>query len=191
QGVSLQTGMGVLNHTDFFDGNIITPRQQRDVYYNFLRDADYIGEADPTKVDGYARVNDRQNFVFPVGDAFQLRPLTLNSTGTNAFAQCAYYRESPANSPTLGQSFDPTKKPRTIGDISSSEFWHLEGSVSSSIQIGWNPNSNITALTNDVATLIPVGWSISGQAWVNLGAASIVGDIDQGFLVSDHFIPND
>src|SRR5690606_14907053 len=132
-----------------------------------------------------------QNFVFPVGDNIQLRTLTLNSTSINAFAKCAYYRGSPSNFPSLGQNFDPNNKPRTIGDISSAEFWHLEGSVSSSIQIGWNTNSNITALTNDVATLIPVGWSISGQAWVNLGAASIVGDIDQGFLVSDHFIPND
>src|SRR5690606_21981748 len=26
QGVSLRTGISVLNHTDFFDGNIITPR---------------------------------------------------------------------------------------------------------------------------------------------------------------------
>ena len=191
QGVLLQIGMGILNHTNFMIGNIITPRQQQDIFYDFLGDASYNGETDFAKVDGYASMNNQQNFVFPVGDAFQLRTLTLNSVGINTFAKCAYYREDPANSPSLGQNFDPTKKPRAIGDISNSEFWHLEGSVSSSIQIGWNPNSDITALTNDVATLIPVGWSISGQAWVNLGAASIVGDIDQGFLVSDHFIPND
>ena len=191
QGVLLQIGMGILNHTNFMIGNIITPRQQQDIFYDFLGDAGYNGETDFAKVDGYASMNNQQNFVFPVGDAFQLRTLTLNSVGINTFSKCAYYREDPANSPSLGQNFDPTKKPRAIGDISNSEFWHLEGSVSSSIQIGWNPNSDITALTNDVATLIPVGWSISGQAWVNLGAASIVGDIDQGFLVSDHFIPND
>src|SRR5690606_29923108 len=28
-------------------------------------------------------------------------------------------------------------------------------------------------------------------SWVNLGAASIVGDLDQGFLVSNNFVPND
>lgn len=190
-GVILQSGMGVLNHTNFVMGNIITPRQQQGIFYDFLGDADYNGETDFAKVDGYASMNDRQSFVFPVGDAFQLRTLSLNSTANNSFAKCAYYRENPANSPSLGQSFDTTKKPRTVGDISSSEFWHLEGGISSSIQIGWNANSNISALTDDVATLIPVGWSISGQAWVNLGAASIVGDIDQGFLVSDHFVPND
>lgn len=191
QGVVLQTGIDILNHTNFVIGNIITPRPQQNIYYNFLQNADYNGALDLSKIDGYAVVTNQQNFVFPVGDAVQLRTLTLNSVSINASAKCAYYRGSPANFPSLGQSFDPTKKPRTIGAISATEFWHLQGSVSSSIQIEWNPNSNITALTNDYTTLIPVGWSIAGQSWVNLGAAAVEGTIDQGFLVSNNFMPND
>lgn len=191
QGVVLRTGIDILNYTTFFDGDIITPRLQQDVYYNFLRDADYIGAEDFSKIDGHAAVTNQQNFIFPVGDANQLRPLTLNSTSNNSFAKCAYYRGSPANFPNLGQSFDSNNKPRTIGAISSTEFWHLEGNVSSSIRIGWNTNSNMAALTEDVNTLIPVGWSISGQSWVNLGVASIDGTINQGALHSNHFIPSD
>ena len=136
-------------------------------------------------------INNEQNFIFPVGDAVQLRSLTLNSNGTNTFAKCAYYLENATNPATFPQSFDPTKKPRTMGDISQVEFWHLEGSVSSSIQISWNARSNLAALTEDVAKIIPVGWNIGGKSWVNLGAASVVGDLTQGSLVSDNFVPDD
>jgi gliding motility-associated-like protein len=191
QGVMLNTGMSVASNTNFIAGNFITPRQQRDIYFNFLQNAFYVGEGDLSKVDGYATLNNEQNFIFPVGDSEQLRSLTLNSSGTNSFAKCAYYLESPTNPTSFPESFDPTKKPRTMGDISEVEFWHLEGSVSSNIQISWNTRSNMTALTEEVEKIIPVGWSIAGRSWVNLGAASVVGDLNQGFLISENFVPDD
>ncbi|MBC8770613.1 gliding motility-associated C-terminal domain-containing protein [Arenibacter sp. BSSL-BM3] len=189
-GVMLNTGMSVSSNTNFVAGNFMTPRAQRDIYFNFLQDAFYVGEADLSKVDGYVTINNEQNFIFPVGDAQQLRSLTLNSSATNTFAKCAYYLENATNPATFPESFDPTKKPRTMGDISQVEFWHLEGSVSSSIQISWNARSNMAALTEDVTKIIPVGWSIGGRSWVNLGAASLVGDLTQGFLISDNFVPD-
>lgn len=190
-GVLLNTGISVSSNTNFVVGNFITPRLQQDVYYNFLQYSFYVGESDLSKVDGYVAINNEQNFIFPVGDAQQLRSLTLNSSGSNSFAKCAYYLENATNPATFPQSFDPTKKPRTMGAISQVEFWHLEGSVSSSIQISWNQRSNMAALTEDVAKIIPVGWNIGGKSWVNLGAASVVGDLTQGFLTSDNFVPND
>ena len=191
QGVLLNIGMSVSSNTNFVAGNFMTPRLQQDIYFNFLQDAFYVGEGDLSKVDGYVTLNNEQNFIFPVGDSEQLRSLTLNSSGTNSFAKCAYYFENPSNPATFPQSFDPTKKPRTMGDISEVEFWHLEGSVSSSIQISWNERSNMAALTEEVAKIIPVGWNIGGKSWVNLGAASVVGDLNQGFLISDSFVPDD
>jgi len=190
-GVMLNTGMSVSSNTNFVAGNFMTPRAQQDIYFNFLQDAFYVGEGDLSKVDGYVTINNEQSFIFPVGDAVQLRSLTLNSTSANSFAKCAYYLENATNPATFPQSFDPTKKPRTMGAISEVEFWHLEGSVSSSIQISWNQRSNMAALTEDVAKIIPVGWNIGGKSWVNLGAASVVGDLTQGFLTSDNFVPND
>jgi len=190
-GVMLNTGMSVSSNTNFVAGNFMTPRLQQDIYFNFLQDAFYVGEGDLSKVDGYVTINNEQSFIFPVGDAVQLRSLTLNSTSANSFAKCAYYLENATNPATFPQSFDPTKKPRTMGAISQVEFWHLEGSVSSSIQISWNQRSNMAALTEDVAKIIPVGWNIGGKSWVNLGAASVVGDLTQGFLTSDNFVPND
>ena len=79
QGVMLNTGMSVASNTNFVAGNFVTPRQQQDIYFNFLQDAFYVGESDPSKVDGYVTINNEQNFIFPVGDSEQLRSLTLNS----------------------------------------------------------------------------------------------------------------
>jgi len=190
-GVMLNTGLSVSSNTNFIAGNFVTPRAQQDIYLNLLGDAFYVGESDLSKVDGYVAINNEQSFIFPVGDAQQLRSLSLNSSGTNTFAKCAYYLENVSNPATFPESFDPTKKPRTMGDISEVEFWHLEGSVSSNIQISWNARSNMAALTEEVEKIIPVGWSVSGRSWVNLGAASIVGDLSQGFLISDNFVPDD
>lgn len=191
QGIVLLTGMGATNTTSFMEGNITTPRPQQDVFYNFLGQTDYIGETDLSKIDGYAAANDVNNFVFPIGDATQLRPLTLNSIGTNAFVKCAYYRENINNPLSFPQSFNTGQKPETVGEISTTEFWHLEASATSSIQVSWNPESNIGAITDNVSKLVPVGWSITGNAWVNLGATSVVGDLDQGFLISNTFSPSD
>ena len=191
QGVLLNTPLSVSSNNNFIVGNYITPRQERDVYFNFLPNAFYVGESNASKVDGYVTINDQQNFIFPVGDAEYLRSLTLNSSSNNSLARCAYYYENPANPASFSESFDPSRKPRTMGDISAVEFWHLEGGVSSTIQISWNQRSSMGDLTDDVAKIIPVGWSISAGAWVNLGAATVVGDLEQGFVISESFIPND
>lgn len=191
QGVLLRTGISNSHLTVFGIGNFITDRTQQNVYYNFLKDAQYIeetevwntGETNLSKIDGYAAITDQQHFIFPVGDATQLRPLALRSSRPNGLAKCAYYRGSP--------SLDPNSKPSTIETIGDTEFWHLTGDISSSIQIGWNEQSRIRALTDDINTLIPVGWSISGRSWVNLGVRSRGGDIDEGYITSNNFKPND
>jgi len=191
KGVLLDTGLNVINNTNFVIGNFISPRPQPNIYFNFLEAAFSVGENDFSKIDGYAGVNNQQNFTFPIGDEEQFRPLILNSNGTNTFAKCAYYFENPTSPPSFPQVFDLTKKPRTIGEISSTEFWHLEGTVPSTVSISWNARSNITAITGDAMNIIPVGWSISGRSWVNLGVSALSGDLTMGFLTSDNFIPND
>lgn len=191
KGVLLDTGLNVINNTNFVIGNFISPRPQPNIHFNFLEAAFSVGENDFSKIDGYAGVNNQQNFTFPIGDEEQFRPLILNSNDTNTFAKCAYYFENPTSPPSFPQVFDLNKKPRTIGEISSIEFWHLEGSVSSTVSISWNARSNIAAITGDAMNIIPVGWSISGRSWVNLGVTALSGDLTMGFLTSDNFIPND
>lgn len=189
-GLVLANGIASANITTFVVGNVFTPRNQPDVYYEFLGNAFYVGETNSTKVDGYAAVSNQVNFTFPVGDSQLLRPLILNSGGNNPFAKCAYFFESPTN-PSTFPAFDMDRKPRTLGNISFREFWRLEGVVTSSISISWDNRSNIGALSTDINTIVPVAWSKSSNQWVSLGVTARGGDLTQGFVSSQNFLPDD
>lgn len=188
--VLLQTGIDLLNNGNFIIGDFATPRNQPGTVVNFLQDAFYTGARDLSKVDGYAVITNQRNFTFPVGDSQQLRPMILNASGTNLFAKCAYFFEDPNSPSTFPTSFDTQRKTPTLGSISTTEFWRLEGSVSANISISWNARSNMGALTPDVTSIIPVGWSKATQEWVSLGG-SAVGDLSQGFVNSANFVPDD
>jgi gliding motility-associated-like protein len=155
-----------------------------------LQDAFYSGDSDFSKIEGYASAINQQNFTFPVGDVAQLRPLVLNSNGTNILAKCAYFYEDP-NSPSTFPGFNTSIKPRTILGISTSEFWRLEGSVPSRVTLNWNPRSNLAALTADVNTITIMGWSKTANQWVSLGRESFAGDLTQGIVSSAVFIPDE
>lgn len=189
-GLQLSTSLSVANNANFISGNVVTDRAQPDRMLNFLQNGFSAGESDMSKVDGYASVTDQQNFTFPVGDAAQLRPLIMNSNGTNSLAKCAYFLEDPNSPSTFAQNFNTNTKPPSIGDISTTEFWRLEGNIASTISISWNARSNIGALTEDPNTIIAVGWSKATGQWQSLGGTG-TGDLVQGFAMSGSFIPDD
>lgn len=189
-GVLLNTTLAVANNTSFMVGDLITPRANSAIHYNFLQNAIYTGESNISKVEGYAMVSGQQNFSFPVGDIDQYRPLLINSNGINSVALCAYFFEDP-NSPSTFPGFNTAIKPRSIFGISTTEFWRLEGSVLSRVTLSWNPRSNLAGLTADVNSITIMGWSKSANQWVNLGRESIAGDISQGIVSSTAFIPDD
>ena len=190
-GVFLETGINTDNNANFILGDFITPRDQSSAYFNLLQNAFYTGESDLTKVDGYAAVTQQQNFTFPIGDTQQLQPLILNSSGVNPLAKCAYFYENPGSPSSLGVTFSPAIKARDLGAVSASEFWRLEGSVPSTISISWNERSDIASLTDDVATIMVVGWSKASRQWIPLGGTVAVGDLSTGFVASETFVPDD
>ena len=189
-GVDLEVGMAVRNNANFIAGDVNTPRNQTDVYFNFIASAFSVGEANASKVDGYASITDKQSFTFPVGDDQQLRPLILNSNGNNSFASCAYFFEDP-NNPSTFPVFNTDIRPQTIAAISNTEFWSLEGSVTSTITLNWNTRSTINAITTEVNSITVVGWSKIINRWESLGNAGIGGDLDNGFVTSEPFNPDD
>ena len=189
--VLLTTGINTLNNTNFILGNFETPRNATDSYLNFVADAGYSNSADMSKVDGYAAISNKQNFTFPVGDAVQLRPLVLNSDGLNNLAKCAYFFEDPNSPSTFATSFSTGVKAATLGPVSTVEFWRLEGSVSSTVQLSWNERSTISLLTDDPTTIAVVGWSKATNQWESLSGGQAMGDITQGFASSQSFVPDD
>ncbi|NNE78550.1 MAG: gliding motility-associated C-terminal domain-containing protein [Pricia sp.] len=189
-GTVLNTTVNILNNANFISGNVTTPRTQPSTTLNFEPNGFYTGAGDISKVDGYASLNSQQNFTFPVGDATQLRPLILNSEAINPIANCAYFFENPNSPSSFSGSFSTGSKPTVLREISAREFWRLEGSVFSTVQISWNERSEIGLLTDDIGEIVLVGWSKSSNQWVSLGG-SAVGDFTQGMATSESFMPDD
>ena len=189
-GVILNTSLNTSNNVDFVVGDVITERSFTDNYLNFLANATSSDSSDISKVDGYASISNQQNFAFPVGDLVQLRPLILNSDAPNTFAKCAYFYEDP-NSPSTFTSFNTEVRAAGLGAVSQTEFWRLEGSVPSTIQITWNERSNIGNLVTEVERLSIVGWQKSSNQWVNIGSSGAVGDLASGVVSSASFVPDD
>ncbi len=187
----LRTTVNASNNVNFISGNVLTPRDNASVSLNFLENSFYNGEGDTNKVDGYASITQKSETTFPVGDFEQLRPLILRSEAVNSFASCAYFSEDPNNPSTFTTSFNTTNKEVSLGDISTREFWRLEGNVPSTIEISWNAQSDISALTDDPTLVIPVGWSKALGQWVSLGTNAGIGDLTNGIAVSETFVPDD
>ena len=78
-----------------------------------------------------------------------------------------------------------------IQEINKNEFWKLEGDVSVSVTIGWNPRSSLIVLTSDTQYLSVVGYHKDTRAWVDLGAIETTGGLDEGFITSGTFIPSE
>lgn len=189
--LSLALGIDISNNLNFIVGNIRTPLTQAAVYYNFLDNAIYTGESDITKIIGYAAITNQQSFMFPVGDVEFYRPLILESENTNFFAKCAYFFED-ANTPiSIAGSFNTNQLDRDLEFVSELEFWHLEGSVPSTISLNWNARSAISSLTDDATKVVIVGWSKISSQWLNLGGNPVIGGLDQGFVTSDSFVPDE
>ena len=188
---TLNTTINISNNANFISGNVFAPKMDSGISLRFLDNAFYTGENNLNKVDGYASIAGQPNFTFPIGDGNQLRPLILTSSSVNTLARCAYFGENPANPTSLESGFDTERKAGNVGQVSTTEFWRLEGDVSSTISISWNEASNMSALTADVNTISPVGYSKRLNQWISLGATSLAGDLTQGFVTSSTFIPND
>ncbi len=189
-GTLLTTPVNILNNANFILGDVLTPRNQSSIGLNFLADAFHTGAADISKVDGYAFVNGKQEFMFPVGDTQQLRQLVLKSEAVNPIANCAYFFEDPNSPSTISGAFSTGSRESAVRDVSIREFWQLDSSVFSTIEISWNDRSQISLLTDDISEIIIVGWSKSRQQWISLGG-SAVGDLSQGLAVSDSFMPSE
>lgn len=189
-GLVLGVGMDNTNNTNFISGNILTPKDNAAVTYNFLENAFYTGDGNTTKITGYAAVSNQREFIFPVGDAEQLRPLVLTSESANPLAKCAYFFEDPNNPSSFAGNFDTNAVDLDVELISTTEFWRLEGNIPSTITLSWTPRSALGAITIDPTDIIPVGWSKTTNKWENLGIGQTMGTLEQGFVTSNTFIPD-
>ncbi len=190
--VRLENSINVLNNTNFIDGNVETPLSDQTIFLNFRDTGFFTGENDASKVTGYAAMTDRDIFSFPVGDDEQLRPLLLNAQENTSLAVCAYFFEDPTNPVSIPQSFDVERKVRRIGTVSNREFWILQSDTPSTVTISWNPRSDFASIPNlEPEGIIVVGWSKQSNQWIIIGNTAQSGDLNQGFVTSETFVPNE
>lgn len=190
--VFLDIPLMVRNNVNFILGDFLTPTSTPTVNLNFMEDGFFGGESDASKVTGFAEVNNRNVFSFPVGDAEQLRPLTFNAQSTVPQAICAYFFENPSAPSSLSQTFDVEEKVNNIGTVTDREFWVLQGNVPVQVTISWNTRSSLITIPNaTVESIIVVGWNKSSNQWVVIGNTAYSGDITNGFVTSETFVPND
>tara|TARA_R110002051_G_scaffold241712_1_gene302106 strand:+ start:76383 stop:77534 length:1152 start_codon:yes stop_codon:yes gene_type:complete len=189
-GVALNIPASVSNSVNFIIGDVITQKSLSDIYFALVADAMYVGESDFSKVDGYALVTNQQAYSFPVGDEVQLRPLIMNSQSINLTAKCAYFFENPNSPFSFSEIFDTTETARQLDAVNEKEFWRLESSVPSTVTLSWNLRSDIGALTEETENLLVVGWSKVNKEWEILGNSFVSGDVSNGIISSESFIPD-
>lgn len=188
----LQTQMSVSNNTNFVDGNVLSPLNDQTIYLNFLDGGFFTGDSNTSKVTGFAAINDRDFFSFPVGDQDQLRPLLLDSETNTPLAICAYFFENPSTPTSLLQGFDVNEKVQDIGTVTDREFWIVQSEIPATVTISWNERSALANIPNTtLEAIIVVGWSKSANQWVIIGNSAQGGDVNNGFITSETFLPND
>ena len=189
----LQLALGIdnRNNTNFILGNILSPLTKPSIFYTFLDNSFYTGENDFSKIEGYAAITNQQDFAFPIGDSQFLRPLIINSESVNLFAKSAYFFENASNPISFTNSYDTFETDLDVERVNSNEFWRLEGTIPSNVTLSWNQRSAMADLTDDATTIIPVGWSKNSQRWINLVGSIPVGSLNEGFITTTSFIPDD
>ena len=190
-GFYLENTIGILNNLNFITGTIFTPRTAPETNLSFLSDSFYNGESNSTMVEGYSSIQGKESFTFPIGIDDRLRPLTIESNTINNYTKSAYFYEDPNSPSYFGTSFDTDNLEDDFLSISNYEFWHLDGEVPSKITLSWNDQSFVSLLAEFITDLKVVGWSIAEKRWVNLGNTNVEGDLDNGTVTSEEFIPND
>lgn len=183
--------VGVQNNANFITGDIVTPRETSEVNINFLNDSFYNGDTDFTKIDGYAAISKKSEFTFPIGQFDKIRPLTIESIGSNDYAKSAYYYEDPNTPSAFNTNFSTFIKENQALVISEFEFWHLESTVPSKVTLTWDQESYANLFGTDIKDIRVVGWSIIDKIWVDLGNTNVNGDLINGSVTSEEFIPSD
>ena len=190
-GLYLDTGIGVINNGNLITGDVITPRNNTDIFPNFINDAFYVGENDVSLVDGYAAMSNKSTFTFPVGDDERLRPLTITSASPNLLVKCAYFYESPNTPSTFSKGYQTTATATEFLAISEKEFWHLAGAVPAKVTLTWDDWSDINVFATYISDIKVVGWHNKQKKWVNLGNTDVYGGMAYGWVTSEEFIPDD
>lgn len=188
--VLLNLNLVVKNNLNFISGDIETEPKNPEASVTFLSGSFSNGASDFSKVMGFVSSPISDEFTFPIGDSYQLRPLQLNVLSSESRLRCAYFRDNPVTASNLG-ILDSLAKPREIKTIGTYEYWQLEGDSEVTITLGWNQESNLLGIAQNLDQIELIGWQKATKSWQMLGTQYREGDLEMGFAVSGLFNPSD
>ncbi|PRX57974.1 gliding motility-associated C-terminal domain-containing protein [Flagellimonas meridianipacifica] len=190
-GLQLETWVGVTNNANFISGNILTEKNTLNNYLNFINDAFFTGTGDENHINGYAGASNKSLITFPVGEGNRIRHLTVTSNSVNSLVRCAYFFEDPNAPISLSEFFDTDIVATDDLQISNFEFWTLEGSEPSVVTLTWDSQSNISLLAESTENVMVVGWNRESNQWESLGNTGVNGNLNNGSITSNTFLPSD
>jgi gliding motility-associated-like protein len=186
----LEVGIGITNNSNFILGDVVTPRNSIDINLDYFNESFYTNDVDLRKIDGYSALTNKQNFTFPIGYGDRLRELTLNSAQIISNAKSAYFYEDPNSPSSYASNFVTSQKTDILNTVSTYEFWHLDSSELSWVNLKWDTQSNLAEFVDEVQNLRVVGWHTTNEIWENLGGININGDLSSGQITSETFLPD-
>ena len=191
-GILLENDLTINNNGNLIEGDILTSRNLESPYtLKFNDETFYTGESAFSKVDGFASFQNKEEFIFPVGDPERLRPLKINSMAINPAAVSAYFSEDPNEPQSLVGTYNTSSTSKFGLQVSQLEFWHLSADLPSQVTLSWDSMSEVRKLSNNTEHLRVVGWNKATRQWDDLGNTGAEGNLASGTVRSDFFNPGE
>lgn len=184
-------------------GIVGTERNGAKGYITFMPEATWSGANDHAFVDGYVKSYYEGEFIFPIGDNNQFKPIKLSQSSTQFPTEAAYFGVSASvavTSPFFGKTstvlppdgpYPINIKDKSILLVSSKDYWDIKGTKPTKVTLSWNDQSEIKRLSSGgMKNLTMVGWN--GAKWViipsKVDGVSIFGSVSSfnlGSITSD------
>ena len=165
-----ENGQFAVFGTHTFDGaNIVeTTRTGNRGYFGFGDAASWSSADDASHVDGYVRQYMTTPLVFPIGDNGVYRPVAVSAGPADA----AYYAANPNG------SFPVATTATGVSDVSTIEYWDIDGAAATSVTLTWDAASDIATITNsNLNALTIAGWD--GTQWVAIPSTVDATSLDE------------
>lgn len=134
----------------------------------FASGATADGASNSHFLDGYSSVLSTAAFIAPVGQSGFYAPAQITASTVDP-VDVAYYKLSAA---TIGGTLDAS-----VSQISTAEYWNIEGANTATISLTWRSSSVVSDLVTSTADLTIAGYD--GTKWVavasTVDATSILG----------------
>ncbi len=140
-------------------GVISTQRTSPRGYLSFVGTASHTGSSNTAYVNGYVKSYLSTPFTFPIGQGGKLRSAGISTASVATPVDAAYFAVNPTT-----DGYASTSVASGVTDVSSIEYWDINGSATTQITLTWDGSSGVKTPSN----VKIVGWN--GSQWVNIPA---------------------